>query len=85
MERVRRANVLLDKALRIAAAAGLTEPELRHLLTHPADFGGLALAALPVTAGEDDPAAATALFGQVGRLLDYAALRARDRARCPAS
>jgi hypothetical protein len=76
VDRVRRANVLLDKALRIAAAAGLTEPELRHVLTHPADFGGLALTALPVTAGEDDPAAATALFGQVGRLLDYAALSA---------
>ena len=76
VERVRRANVLLDKALRIATAAGLTEPELRHMLTHPADFGGLALTALPVTAGEGDPAAATALFGQVGRLLDYAALSA---------
>jgi len=76
VERVRRANVLLDKALRIAAAAGLTEPELRHVLTHPADFGGLALTTLPVTAGEDDPAAATALFGQAGRLLDYAALSA---------
>ena len=76
VERVRRANVLLDKALRIATAAGLTEPELRHMLTHPADFGGLALTALPVTADEDDPAAATVLFGQVGRLLDYVALRA---------
>jgi hypothetical protein len=76
VERVRRANVLLDKALRIAAAAGLTEPELRHVLTHPADFGGLALTALPATADEDDAAAATVLFGQVGRLLDYATLRA---------
>jgi hypothetical protein len=76
VERVRRANVLLDKALRIAAAAGLTEPELRHVLTHPADFGGLALTTLPVTADEDDPAASTALFGQVRRLLDYATLRA---------
>jgi len=76
VERVRRANVLLDKALAIAAAAGLTEPELRHVLTHSADFAGLALTALPVTAGEGDPATATALFGQVGRLLDYATLGA---------
>lgn len=76
VERVRRANVLLDKALRIAAAAGLTEPELRHVLTHPDDFGGLALTALPVTPGEGGTAAATVLFGQVLRLLDYATLRA---------
>ena len=75
VERVRRAHVLLDKALRLAAAAGLTEPELRHLLTHPDDFDGLTLGALPVTEAEDDPDLATALFGQVRRLLDHAALR----------
>ncbi|MEU4419671.1 neuraminidase-like domain-containing protein [Actinoplanes sp. NPDC024001] len=75
VERVRRAHVRLDKALRLCAAAGLTEPELRHLLTHPDDFGGLDLAAFPVTAAEDRPRLATALFGQVRRLLDLAALR----------
>jgi ABC toxin N-terminal region/Neuraminidase-like domain/Salmonella virulence plasmid 28.1kDa A protein len=75
VERVRRAHVLLDKAVRLAGAAGLTEPELRHILTHPDDFAGLALSALPVTADEDDPAQATALSGQLRRLLDHAALR----------
>ncbi|GIF68467.1 hypothetical protein Ais01nite_65020 [Asanoa ishikariensis] len=75
VERVRRAHVLLGKALRLAAAAGLAEPELRHVLTHPEDFDGLTLGALPVTAAEDDPGQATALFGQFRRLLDHAALR----------
>jgi hypothetical protein len=75
MERVRRAHVLLGKALRLAGAAGLTEPELAHILTHPDDFGGLALSALPVTVDEDDPARARALFGQLRRLLDHSALR----------
>ena len=49
----------------------LTEPELRHVLTHPGDFDGLSLGA---AAGHRDRgrsrAAATALFGQVRRLLD---------------
>jgi hypothetical protein len=75
VERVRRAHVLLDKALRVAIVAGLAEPELRHVLTHPADFDGLALTTLPVTAQEGGTAPATILFGQVRRLLDHAALR----------
>ena len=82
MERVRRAHVLLDKAIRLAAAVELTEPELRHLLTHPDDFDGLSLGALPVVEAEDIPASATALFGQLRRLLDYAALR-RDIGSSP--
>jgi hypothetical protein len=75
VERVRRAHVLLDKALRLAAAAGLSEPELRHILTYPDDFAGIALTTLPVTVTEDDPAQATALFAQMRRLLDHATLR----------
>ena len=59
VERVRRAHVLLDKAVRLAAAAELTEPELRHLLTHPDDFDGLTLGALPVTDDRGRPGAAT--------------------------
>jgi hypothetical protein len=76
VERVRRAHVLLDKALRLAAAGELTEPELRHVLTHPDDFGGFALSALPVTVAEDDPAQATTMLGWLRRLLDLAVLRA---------
>lgn len=73
--RVRRAHVLLDKSLRLAAAAELTEPELRHVLTHPDDFGGLALARLPVSEADDTPERARRLFGQLLRLLELAALR----------
>jgi peptidoglycan hydrolase-like protein with peptidoglycan-binding domain len=75
VERVRRAHVLLDKSVRLAAVAELTEPELRHLLTHRYDFAGLSLGALPVTATEDVPTSATVLFGQLLRLFDHAALR----------
>ena len=85
MERVRRAHVLLDKALRLAAAAELTEPELRHLLTHPADFAGLSLGRCRSAEAEDDPARATALFGQLRRLLDLRRAAPRAGCRCRAS
>ena len=74
VERVRQAHVLLDKSLRLAAAGELTEPELRHVLTHPRDFDDVSLAALPVSE-TDHPAGATVLFRRLLRLLDLAALR----------
>ncbi|TNH27809.1 hypothetical protein FHG89_17030 [Micromonospora orduensis] len=76
VERVRRAHVLLDKSLRLVVATESAEAELRQLLTHPADFGGFTLAALPLTAEEDDPAQATVVFGWLRRLLDLAVLQA---------
>jgi hypothetical protein len=71
-----RRHLLLAKVLRLAGVLDLSELELRHLLTHPDDFAGLDLSALPTTTGETTPAAARAAFAQVLRLVGYARLRA---------
>ncbi|MET8454368.1 neuraminidase-like domain-containing protein [Streptomyces sp. NPDC005209] len=73
--RVDRARVLLAKATRITAGAGLTERELRHVLTHRRDFVDLDLGLLP-TRG-DDPAAGSPkkLFPALLALVEYGALR----------
>jgi len=75
VERVRRANVLLAKSLQLTAALGLTWRELRHVLTHPDDFGGISLNKLPARPADASSAQAVALFGCLLRLLDYARLK----------
>jgi hypothetical protein len=69
---VRRAHVLLAKALQLIKDLGLSERELRYLLTHSADFSQLDLSQLP-TEEEND---GTLLFEQFLRLVDYVGLRA---------
>jgi len=73
--RAERALLLLTNALRIIDRLGLTAREVRHLLTHSADFGGLSLSALPTQPADDTPAAAAALFAQFLRLVGYTQLK----------
>lgn len=75
VERVRRARVLLGKVLQLVQALALTPRELRHLLTHRADFGGVDLGLLPTRPADDSPAAAQARFGEFLRLAGYARLK----------
>jgi Neuraminidase-like domain/Salmonella virulence plasmid 28.1kDa A protein len=73
-----RAVLLLMKALRLAQSLSLNEREIRYLLTHAADFGGVNLSQLPTQSGGDSPAeklAATERFAQFLRLAAYARLR----------
>ena len=70
-----RAVTLLTKGLALAQGFGLSERELRYLLTHAGDFGNLDLKKLPTMVGDDSPAGATALFSQFLRLLEYVRVR----------
>jgi len=70
-----RALVLLDKTLQIVAGLELSERELRYLLTHSADFGGLNLSRMPTQSNDAGAAAPEVLFGQYLRLAAYAALK----------
>lgn len=67
-----RSASLLGKAVRLIQALGLSVRELRHILTHPADFGGLDLRALPTEASE---AQAVALWNAYQALLQYGTLK----------
>ena len=75
VERVDRASILLAKSLRIITALELTEREVRHILGHPADFGGVSLSALPARGDDDSLAGARALFAQWLRLAGYTRLK----------
>lgn len=77
-----RAGLLLTKALQLVQSLGLNEREIRYLLTHAADFGGLDLSQLPTRSGDDTPAekaAATERFARFLRLAAYTRLK-RDLA-----
>jgi hypothetical protein len=78
-ERVGRAYVLLAKVLQLIQGLALSEPELRYLTAHAADFGNLDLSKLPTREADDSDTAAKALFGHFSRLAEYARLK-RDLA-----
>src|SRR5262249_46339826 len=59
VERVHRARVLLAKTLQLIQGLGLSEREVRHLLTHPADFDNLDLSKLPARDSDNSPVGAT--------------------------
>jgi hypothetical protein len=68
--------------LQLVQSLGLSEREIRYLLTHAADFGGLNLSHLPTRSSDDTPAekvAATERFARFLRLAAYARLK-RDLA-----
>ena len=75
VDRAERAYILLSKALQLIQALTLSEREVRYLLTHSADFGGINLSKLPTRSGQDTPAGAKALFAQFLRLAGYARLK----------
>ena len=58
---------------------GLSEREIRYLLTNAEAFDGLSLSKLPVATSDDSADSAKALFGQFLRLAGYARLK-RDLA-----
>ncbi len=77
-----RAMTLLNKALQSMQSLGLSERDIRYLLTHAADFGNASLSELPTQAGGDTPAEKSAMeqrFAQFRRLAAYARLK-RDLA-----
>lgn len=73
-----RALVLLNKALQLVQTLDLSVREMRYLLAHKDDFGGVDLSGLPTRAIEDTPedeAAAIGRFQQFLRLAAYASLK----------
>ncbi len=74
-----RATMLLTKTLQFVQSLGLSEREIRYLLTHAAAFDGLNLSKLPTTTNDDTPVGAKALFGQFLRMAGYSRLK-RDLA-----
>ncbi len=83
VEALHRRHLLLTKVQLLIDRLALVEVELRHLLTHRADFGDLDLATLPTATDTGPPAAARARFQQLLWLVDYARLRG-DLAAAPA-
>ncbi len=75
IEQAERAMVLLTKSLQLIQTLGLSERELRHLLTHADKFDNLDLKQLPTQASEDLPNKAKALFSQFLRLAGYTRLK----------
>lgn len=75
VERVRRANVLLAKSLQLIEGLSLTQRELRHVLTHPDDFGGVDFNKLPTREADESSEHAIAMFGCFLRLVEYTRLR----------
>lgn len=78
MAGAQRAILLLTKALQLVQSLGLSEREMRYLLTHAADFGNVNLSQLPTQAVGDTPAeqvATTEQFTRFLRLAAYARLK----------
>lgn len=73
-----RATVLLEKALQLVQALGLSEVELGYLLSHAPDFGGVRLGDLPLSPVGDtaaDRQSTARRFGWFRRLAAYAKLK----------
>lgn len=72
------AAALLSKAVQLVQGTGLSEREIRYLLTHATDFDNLGLNELPTVAVGDaaaDAAATAQRFGRFRRLAAYARLK----------
>ena len=73
-----RAMILLSKALQVIQSVGVSEREVRYLLTHASDFDGLSLSELPTSRVGDSPAEqanAVLRFGRLRRLVAYAGIK----------
>jgi hypothetical protein len=73
VDRFDRGRILLAKAFQVIQGFGFTEREVRHILTHRADFSGIDFAKLPTAT--IDAAAAVPFFTQFLRLARYARLK----------
>ncbi|MBX3629208.1 MAG: hypothetical protein KF908_04695 [Nitrosomonas sp.] len=77
-----RATILLNKSLQLVQSLGLSEREIRHLLTHADNFDGINLSELPTVAVDNtivEQHAIVKRFGWFRRLATYARLK-RDLA-----
>lgn len=73
-----RAALLLDKVLQVVQALGLSEAELRYIVSHAADFGGVRLSDLPLSPVGDtaaDRRSTAQRFAWFRRLAAYARLK----------
>ncbi len=68
-----RATLLLSKALQLVQSLGLSEREIRYLLTHAAAFSNLSLSQLPTQPSGDTPADRTAAAERFAGFLRLAA------------
>jgi hypothetical protein len=75
IDRVDRATILLKKTLQIVQGFGLTERELRYLLTNRADFSDLNFSLLPNTEISTISNDSRSLFQQFLRLANYTQLK----------
>ncbi|SFK89248.1 hypothetical protein SAMN05216302_101960 [Nitrosomonas aestuarii] len=77
-----RATILLNKSLQLVQSLGLSEREIRYLLTHADNFNGINLSELPTVSDVDTTTGQQAMverFGWFLRLAAYARLK-RDLA-----
>ncbi len=72
LERIRSAHIVLVKTLQITNDLGLTHREVRYLLTHKDDFGGLDLTKLPTQPISES---SRTLFEPLYCLVEYVLLR----------
>ncbi len=78
-EAAERAWLLLGKSLQLVQGLGLSERELRYILAHATDFGGISLSELPTEIVGNSPAEQTTTeqrFARFRRLAAYARLKA---------
>ena len=78
LDAAERALTLLNKALQLVQSLGLSEREVRYLLTHAAEFGGVSLSELPTAPVGDTLTEKTATgqrFVRFRRLAAYARLK----------
>lgn len=75
VERFNRAHVLTAKTLQIIQGLELSEREVRHILTHRADFDDINLSRLPTVANDSFAESPVTLFKQFLLLADYAHLK----------
>lgn len=75
VDRLARARVLMAKVWQLVQGFGLSEREVRYLLTHPADFADLDFSGLPTREDDETATESTALFQQFLCLVGYTRLR----------
>ena len=75
VERFTRTHVLLAKTLQLIQGLDLSEREVRHILTHHADFENIDLSRLPTIENDSSAESPEILFKQFLVLADYAHLK----------
>ena len=75
IERFNRAHILLVKILQLIQGLGLSEREVKYILTHRADFENIDLSRLPTTENDSSAENPETLFRQFLVLADYAHLK----------